>query len=88
MYSNKIATYILTVFLLTGLLGIVYADNEKTNGTNNMSQSVNISANETNQPYQDHNSSTNSSKTNISDNVTPTGGIKIFMKDYKYQSNT
>lgn len=86
MYTNTVAISIFTLFLLAGLIGLSYAETENVNGTENTSQSGNISVNETNQSYQDHMGGNNSGKTNSTDKAVSTGGIKIFMKDFKYQS--
>ncbi|MFH0968566.1 MAG: hypothetical protein V1862_12870 [Methanobacteriota archaeon] len=86
MYANKFAISIFTVFLLATVLGVAYADTEDVNGTDNMSQSGNISANETNQSFKDQNLSTSSGTIHKTNNSVSTGGIKNFMKSFQYQS--
>jgi hypothetical protein len=86
MVSPKVVLSIVTVFLLVSLLGVSYAENQAVNGTNNTSEPGNISVLETNQSDPDHTGNNTAHKILISDSVVSTGGIKIFMKDFKYKS--
>ena len=87
MFNNNVAISLLIAFLLISLVGVVYADLKDVNGTDNLSRIGNISANMTNQSYQDGMIVNNSSATNVTDIVESTGGIKNFMKSFKFQSN-
>ncbi len=87
MYANKGAIVMFTVFLLVSFIGVSSAEIGDVNGTYNISQSGNISANETNQSYQDQNSSNNSGKTNVTNNAVSSGGIKNFMKSFQFRSS-
>jgi hypothetical protein len=85
MSGDHVLLIIFTSFLLAGLSGLVYAEMETVNGSQNISPSGNISSNETNQTDPDQNG-IHSGKTNITGNRVTGGGIKNFMKSFTYQS--
>ena len=85
MYADKIAISIFTVLFLASVLSVAYAEVEGMNGTANIS--VNISANDTNQSFYNQTNGNSSGTLNRTRNVVGTGGIKNFMKDFKYQSS-
>ena len=87
MYANKVMIVICTIFLFVSLVGVSYAETKDENGTNNLSQLGNISLQETNQSVHDFSNSNSSKITNSTIYVDSTGGIKNFMKNFKYQSN-
>lgn len=87
MFNNNLTISLLIAFLLISLIGVVYADMKDVNGTDNLSRIENISAHMTNQSFQDGMVVNNSSTTNLTDTVESTGGIKNFMKSFKFQSN-
>ncbi|WP_319578330.1 hypothetical protein [uncultured Methanospirillum sp.] len=90
MIANKVVISIIVSLLLVSLLGISFAEKENVNVTN-ISQSGDILINETNQSYQNLTNGTaqriaDGTKTNDTDNAVSQGGIKNFMKSFKYQS--
>ena len=90
MIANKMVISIIVSLVIVSLVGICYAEKENANVTY-ISQSGDGSINETNQSYQNLTNGTTQriaagTKTNGTDNDAAEGGIKNFMKSFKYQS--
>ncbi len=90
MITNKVVISIIVSLLLVSLVGLTCAEKENTNVTT-ISQSGNISTNETNQSSQNLTNGTSplkadDTRTNGTGTDPSEGGIKNFMKSFKYQS--
>jgi len=90
MIAKKIVLSVIISLLLVSLAGLTCAEKESANMTNT-SHSGNISMNETNQSYLNLTNGTSplkadGARTNGTDTAAPEGGIKNFMKSFKYQS--
>lgn len=85
MISIKITSAIFISIILVSLIGISYAENKTMNATN-ISDSGNISQNLTEHVNTNLTSVNKTNITNNQDNSESTGGIKYFMKNFKYQS--
>ncbi|PWR69798.1 hypothetical protein [Methanospirillum lacunae] len=86
MISTKITLAIFISIVLMSLIGISYAENKTMNATN-ISDSKNISQNLTEHANTNQTSVNKTNTTKNLDNSESTGGIKNFMKNFKYQSS-
>jgi hypothetical protein len=85
MVSTKIVSVILISIILVSFIGISYAENKTMNVTN-VSESGNLSHNVTEQANVNLTGGNKTDTKNQDDSVS-TGGIRNFMKSFKYQSS-
>jgi len=85
MIANTTVKSIFVSLFLISLIGIAGAENMSVNGTN-VSESVNLSVNMTEHDYMNQTGENMSGMTNATGDTVSTGGIKNFMKSFKYQS--
>ena len=86
MDANTRVISLLTILFLVSLSGAAYAELAEMNGTTNLSQPGNISVNLTNQSTGDQNTSISNTTPVIPRDAGSFGGIRNFMKSYRFQS--
>lgn len=86
MISIKITSAIFISIILVSLISISSAENKTMNATN-ISDSKNFSQNLTEHVNANQTSVNKTNTTKNQDNFESTGGIKNFMKSFKYQSS-
>jgi hypothetical protein len=87
MKTKRIILNIFIVLVFVNFIGVALGDSEATNNTTALSLLKNISEDETNQSVQDILITNNTSIANGTKTLEATGGIKNFMKSFKFQSN-
>lgn len=87
MTTPKTVIILISLVIFVTIPAFTFADDAKVNETGNLSGQVNTSADDANLSVQ--NNSTNvSSEIQVTDKDASTGGIKNFMKSFKYQSGS
>lgn len=88
MKTESIKLGVFTALVIVNLIAVAFGDTETTKNSTNLSLTENLSVNETNQSVQDTLRVNNTSIANGTSTLETTGGIKNFMKSFKFQSNT